>query len=288
VASTKVTFPVSFELHNDILVVHIEGDSQQDMALRRDLADVLAFAEENKSVRAVLLCCIDCCSLAGADILEFSVPTNAPSLGDLCNRIEALNKVVVAYLHGASSGAGVAIALSSHYRVASENVSVAMPEVQARLVPGAGVTQRVSRLVGAHVGLDLMLSGRAIGAIEAFSIGLVDKIVGLAEPIEECVAHARRLLSTHAPLRRTRNMDGLNYRPTTLSAIHAARIAANRRAGEVAAISKIIDCVEAASELPFEEGLAFERVRLLECLELAKDNATEAGFLPRVVPHKDS
>ena len=145
-------------------------------AVRQGLLDAIRVAEDDAS-RAVLIICDGRTFVAGADITEFGKPPKKPRLLDLLDKIEASSKLVVSALHGTALGGGLELALSSHYRCALDSTKVGLPEVKLGLLPGAGGTQRVPRLVGVKAALDLIISGTPIGATEAYVLGLVDKIV---------------------------------------------------------------------------------------------------------------
>lgn len=224
------------------------------VAVRQGLAAALEVAEADNSA-AVLIRGEGGLFSAGADIGEFGRSKGgAPALGALCRRLELLDKPVVALLSGVALGGGLELALAAHLRLAEEGVQVGLPEVLLGLVPGAGGTQRLPRLTGAGVALDLMLSGRVIGLGEAVALGVVDRVVG-AEPVAEARAAALALAGgawTRTEDRREGMRDIAAYR----GAVAAAR--GRAAAGRLPAPGRIVDCVEAALLLPFEQGLAFE------------------------------
>ena len=141
------------------------------IALRRHIVDSLAQAEADPQVRAILLVGSGRAFSAGADIREFGQPPQQPALPEVCNRIEACTKPVVAAIHGAALGGGLEVALAAHYRARDARAKLGLPEVQLGLLPGAGGTQRAPRLIGVKAALDLMLSGRQAGAKEALELG---------------------------------------------------------------------------------------------------------------------
>ncbi|WGV16823.1 enoyl-CoA hydratase-related protein [Fuscovulum ytuae] len=194
---------------------------------------------------------------AGADIGEMGSNPVALPLGHICDRIEGLSLPVVVLLSGPAIGGGLELALAAHLRLAVEGAHVSLPEVHLGLLPGAGGTQRLPRLVGAEVALDLMLTGRVLPAAEALAIGVIDRVIPAGV---DAVAEARAAALTLAQSgtwRRTGDLrDGFRDVTGYRAALDAARQA--RRGGRLPAPGRIVDCVEAALLLPLEQGLAFE------------------------------
>ncbi|SAL00922.1 3-hydroxyacyl-CoA dehydrogenase NAD-binding domain-containing protein [Caballeronia ptereochthonis] len=260
---------VEHQLRGSVLVVTIDHApvNALNAAVRRGLIDAVTAADANASVRAVLIVGAGRNFIAGADIREFGKPAVPPSLPEVCNRIEACSKPVIAAIHGAALGGGLEVALASHYRIAFEGAKLGLPEVQLGLLPGAGGTQRASRLIGAEAALSLMLSGRHVGAQEALRLGLVDRVGQSDDVLTEGLAYAHELIATQAAPRRTRNARGPADRQASADAIAAARAETQKKSRGLLSPMKIVDCVEAALNLPFDEGLQFERKQFLECRE---------------------
>jgi 3-hydroxyacyl-CoA dehydrogenase len=191
--------------------------------VRRGLAAAIEHAEANDAVQAVLIVGAGRNFIAGADIREFGKPPQPPALPDVCNRIEACHKPVIAAIHGAALGGGLEVALAAHYRLAVAGAKLGLPEVQLGLLPGAGGTQRTPRLIGAEAALSLMLSGRHASAQEAHKLGLVERVGASDDILAEGLAYAQELLAAHAPARRTRDAQALADRSQAQAAIDAAR-----------------------------------------------------------------
>ncbi len=213
--------------------------------------------------------------IAGADIREFGKTPLPPALPEVCNRIEACNKPVIAAVHGAALGGGLEVALAAHYRLAVNGVKLGLPEVQLGLMPGAGGTQRAPRLIGAGPALDLMLSGRQVGAEEALALGLVDRIGRSDDTLAEGLAYAQELLAAGAPVRRTRDAQGLADQPASRAALDAARADVAAKSRGLFSPQKIVEAVEAALDRPFDEGLRIERAFFLQCI----DSPQRAGLI---------
>ncbi|WP_250530245.1 3-hydroxyacyl-CoA dehydrogenase NAD-binding domain-containing protein [Caballeronia sp. ATUFL_F1_KS4A] len=260
---------VQHELRGSVLVVTIDHApvNALNAAVRRGLIDAIEAADADASVRAVLIVGAVRNFIAGADIREFGKPAVPPSLPEVCNRIERCEKPVVAAIHGAALGGGLEVALASHYRIAVAGAKLGLPEVQLGLLPGAGGTQRSARLIGAQAALSMMLSGRHIGAEEALRLGLVDRVGQSDDVFAEGLAFAHELIATKAAPRRTKNARGLADKEASVAAIAAARAETRKKSRGLLSPLKIVDCVEAALNLPFDEGLRFEREQFLECRE---------------------
>ncbi|WIM09771.1 3-hydroxyacyl-CoA dehydrogenase NAD-binding domain-containing protein [Enhydrobacter sp.] len=211
--------------------------------------------------------------IAGADIREFGKPPRGANLNDVIAAMENCPKIVVAALHGTPLGGGLETALGAHYRVALPTTRVGLPEVHLGLLPGAGGTQRLPRLTGAKYALDAILSGRHIPAPEARSKGIVDALVE-GDLLAGAVAHAQMLVAQKAPRRRVRDLDVTLESPDLFKDTEKA-IA--RRARGFKAPWNIIKCVQAACELPFDEGMKRERELFVE-LVTSQESAAQRYY----------
>ncbi|KAH0429986.1 3-hydroxyacyl-CoA dehydrogenase [Paraburkholderia fungorum] len=268
---------VTRELRGKVLLVTVDHAPVNALSadVRRGLLAAIEAAETDKAVEAVLIVGAGRNFIAGADIREFGKPPVPPSLPDVCNRIEACAKPVVAAIHGAALGGGLEVALAAHYRLAVDGAKLGLPEVQLGLLPGAGGTQRTPRLIGAPAALDLILSGRHAGAKEALTLGLIDRLGSSGDVLAEGLAYVHELLAAHAPVRRTRDAAALSDRAASLAAIAAARAETAKKSRGLFSPLKIVDAVQAAVEQPFEDGLRLERKLFLECL----DSPQRAGLI---------
>ncbi|MFM0238009.1 3-hydroxyacyl-CoA dehydrogenase NAD-binding domain-containing protein [Paraburkholderia phytofirmans] len=268
---------VSRELRGKVLLVTIDHAPVNALSadVRRGLLAAIEAADADKSVEAVLIVGAGRNFIAGADIREFGKPPVPPSLPDVCNRIEACTKPVVAAIHGAALGGGLEVALAAHYRIAVDGAKLGLPEVQLGLLPGAGGTQRTPRLIGAQAALDLILSGRHASAKEALAFGLIDRLGSSDDILAEGLAYVHELLAAHAPVRRTRDAAALSDRAASLAAVATARAETAKKSRGLFSPLKIVDAVEAAIEQPFDEGLRVERKLFLECI----DSPQRAGLI---------
>ena len=269
---------VRSELRDDgILVVTLDNPPVNALGVdvRRGLLAAIEKADAERAVTAVLIVGAGRNFIGGADIREFGKLPQPPSLPEVCNRIEACTKPVVAAIHGAALGGGLEVALAAHYRLAVDGSKLGLPEVTLGLLPGAGGTQRTPRLIGAQAALDLMLSGRHAGAKEACTLGLVDRIGPTGDALADGLAYAQELVAARAPVRRTRDAAGLAERKSSRAAIEAARAETSKKSRGLFSPLKIVDAVQAALEQPFDDGLRHERQLFLQCI----DSPQRAGLI---------
>ena len=259
---------VKTERRDSVLVVTIANPPVNALGVdvRRGLVAAISAAESDGAVAAVLIVGAGRNFIAGADIREFGKPPQLPSLPEVCSRIEDCSKPVLAAIHGAALGGGLEIALSAHYRLGVASAKLGLPEVQLGLLPGAGGTQRAPRLIGAKAALDLILSGRHASAKEALALGLIDRLGEGTDALPEGLAYARELVDAKAPVRRTRDAAALADRDVQRAALEAARADTAKKSRGLFSPMKIIEAVEAALSLPFDEGMALERQLFLQCI----------------------
>ena len=264
----------------DVLVVSIHNPPVNALgaAVRQGLLAAMEKAEASTQAKAVLIVGEGKAFIAGADIREFGQPAVPPSLPDVCARIEACTKPVIAAIHGAALGGGLEVALSAHYRLALQSASagaqLGLPEVNLGLLPGAGGTQRAPRLMGVKAAAELMLGGKPLSAKAALAAGLVDQCVEGTDPTAAGLAYANALLAQNAPVRRTRDL-AIAEPAAALADLDALAADTARKSRGLFSPMKIIECVRAAVELPFDEGMAKERALFMECL----DSPQRAGLI---------
>ncbi|MEJ8825366.1 3-hydroxyacyl-CoA dehydrogenase NAD-binding domain-containing protein [Variovorax humicola] len=263
--------------HGDVQCITIDNPPVNAIssAVRRGLKEAVEAADVDASVKAILIVGEGANFVAGADIREFGQAPQPPSLPEVCNRIEACGKPVIAAIRGAALGGGLEIALAAHYRVALQDAKLGLPEVQLGLMPGAGGTVRAPRLVGAQAALDLMLSGRHAKAREAASLGLVDDLAAGEDAQAAGLAHASQLLAQGAGVRRTRDAQGLADRAAAQAAIDAARADTSRKSRGLFSPMKIVEAVQTALDKSFDEAVKLEREAFLACI----DSPQRAGLI---------
>ena len=261
---------VNIAREGQVLVVTIQNPPVNafSQAVRQGLADAVAQARSDAQVQAILLVGSGKAFIAGADIREFGKPAMPPSLPDVLVQLENSDKIVVAAIHGPALGGGLEVALSCHYRLAVSGAKLGLPEVQLGLLPGAGGTQRTPRLIGVKAALDLMLSGRHASAEEALAMGLVDKVEPAGSDARTAgLAYANALLAQNAPVRRTREATALADKAASQAELDAAKAESAKKSRGLFSPGKIIECVQGALDLPFEQGMQNERKLFVQCLE---------------------
>src|SRR5882672_4702694 len=159
---------VSLSISAPIAVITVASPPVNALSttVREGLLATLGVATANPVVNAIMLICAGRTFFAGADIREFDKPFTEPSLRTVIGAIESSPKPVIAAIHGTALGGGLEVALGCHYRIAARSAKVGLPEVQLGLLPGAGGTQRLPRLVGVEAALDIIVSGRHVAAGE--------------------------------------------------------------------------------------------------------------------------
>lgn len=275
-AAIPASSVVTTALQGDVLVVTIDNPHVNALgaAVRQGLLAAMQQAQADAAVAAVLLVGAGKAFIAGADIREFGKPPVAPILPEVCRAIENLNKPVVAVLHGAALGGGLEVALSAHYRLALPAATLGLPEVNLGLLPGSGGTQRAPRLMGVQAATTLMLSGQPLKAQAALQAGLVDKLVEGTDPLAAGLAYLLELLAANAPVRRTRDL-AIAEPQAALAWLDAQKAETAKKSRGLFSPLKIIECVQAALQLPFDEGMARERALFMECL----DSPQRAGLI---------
>jgi 3-hydroxyacyl-CoA dehydrogenase len=230
--------------------------------VRQGLSDAIETVDTSADIDAAIIVGDGRTFIAGADISEFGKPPQPPALPDVINRIEASMKPIVAVLHGTALGGGLEVALGAHYRVGLKGARVGLPEVTLGILPGAGGTQRMPRLVGVDAALDMITSGRHVPIAEAEKLGIVDTVSDEADPKAAGLAFAAKILADNRGVRRIRDMEPPAKDDAVLADWRAKVTKAAR--GQIAPPT-CVDAVAAALSLPFEDGLAEER-RLFKTL----------------------
>jgi 3-hydroxyacyl-CoA dehydrogenase len=247
-------------------------------AVRAGLIEALAGARDDAGVVAIVIASAGRTFVAGADITEFGKPRQSPGLHEVIAALDAMPKPTVAAMHGTPLGGGLELALGCHFRLAAPGTRLGLPEIKLGLLPGAGGTQRLPRLVGVDKALGMILSGDPIPAQDALAAGLVDEIVE-GDLVTGAVAFARCVIAEKRPLRRARDFDDklapARSDPTAYDAI-VAKYA--KRGRNLAAPAAVIEAVRGAFTLPFDEGLKREGMAFLELVNNDQSKAQRHVF----------
>ncbi|HET9629728.1 MAG TPA: 3-hydroxyacyl-CoA dehydrogenase NAD-binding domain-containing protein [Novosphingobium sp.] len=270
----------SYAIEDGIGIITIDSPPVNALGIkvRRALAEGFAKFGADDSVKAIVLICGGRTFFAGADISEFGKPMEQPNLQVTLAAIENGTKPVVAAIHGTALGGGYELALTCHYRVAVPSAKVGLPEVKLGLLPGAGGTQRLPRIVGAAAALEIIVGGNPVPAKKALELGMVDALAEEGKLREDAIAFARKVLAEGRPLQRVRDrqdkVDPDKGNQSLFDEFRRKNARANRgfRAPE-----NIIKAIEAAVELPFEQGIKRER-ELFEELHDSVESAAQRYY----------
>jgi 3-hydroxyacyl-CoA dehydrogenase len=257
---------VTLERQGDIDVITIDNPPVNAFshAVRVALMDAVVEADASDSL-AIVLHCAGRTYVAGADITEFGKPPKDPWLPAVFNRLEDCSKPVVAAVHGTALGGGLESVIASHYRIATPTARLGLPEVTLGLLPGAGGTQRAPRVMGVEASLDLMLSGKPVSAGTALECGLIDRIAQ-GDLLEAALAYTRELVDSGAGPRRSSTL-AIDSAHLAEDFFEQKRTAIARKTRGLPAPQFIIECVELATTLDFDQGREVERKRFQELMD---------------------
>jgi 3-hydroxyacyl-CoA dehydrogenase len=263
---------VSAAIRDGVMVVTIDNPpvNATSADVRAGLEKALDHAESAADVVALVITGAGRTFIGGADIREFGKPAIDPILPAVIEKIEALSRPVVAAMNGAALGGGLELALACHYRVAAPVAQVGLPEVKLGIVPGAGGTQRLPRLIGIPAAIELIATGRSVKATEALSLGIIDEVAE-DDLLDAAVRAAQGLVGKALP--RTGELAVAPADPAEIETASAKVLAKARGQRAPAEAVRLV----AASTRPFAEGLADERATFL-----ALRDSREAGALRHV------
>lgn len=268
---------VQFEVRGPVAVVTIDNPPVNALgaAVREGLAKAIETANADASVTAIVIASAGKAFIAGADISEFGKPQAAPLLPDLLDAIERSAKPVVAAIQGVALGGGLEVALACHGRVALPVAKLGLPEVKLGLIPGAGGTQRLPRLIGAAKAFPVMLSGEPVSAGQALEYGLLDEIVS-----SDLVTAAIRLAEGLAAegRRPVTSADDERLTEADREAFEGLAKEALRKAEGMPTVPALVEAVRSAFLLPFAEGLAVERRLFLSLIADERSKALRHVF----------
>lgn len=266
---------ISTDIRENIAVITIDNPPVNALshAVRSGLCDALEKVSKNKAVQAIVIICAGRTFCAGADISEFGKPPLDPTLPDLMALMDRVQKPLVAAMHGTALGGGFEVALCCHYRVMDVSAKVGLPEVNLGLIPGAGGTQRLPRLIGAEAALEMICGGKPISADKAMDLGIADQL-SEGYLLEDVVGFTHTLLTDQKPLRRISELicdapDGI---------FEAYKEKTARKSRGFLAPFAAIEAVKASTEMFFEDGINFEREKFIELLSSPHSKAQRHLF----------
>jgi 3-hydroxyacyl-CoA dehydrogenase len=267
IASQSPETAVRYRLLDDVALLTIDFPPVNALGapMREGMMQRLDQALADERVKAIVLIGANDRFVAGADIREFGQPRKGPELVEIQEKMEASAKPIVCALDGHALGGGLELALAAPFRVAAGRAKIGLPEVHLGILPGAGGTQRVTRIAGPIVALDLILSGRHISAAAGRDLGLIDEVTD-GDVLTAAIAFACKRAAEGGPfpkaIERVDNVSNVDL------AIFDAERRANAKKWEgMIAPFKIVDCVEAACTKSPREGLAFESAAFKICLD---------------------
>lgn len=272
-----MTKPVNIETVGTIAVIEVSNPpvNALSQSVRAGLADCVAQANADNGIQAIVICCSGRTFIAGADIREFGKPHADPSLPSVIETIEASKKLIIASLHGTALGGGLEVALGAHYRIAQPNTRFGLPEVTLGLLPGAGGTQRLPRLIPVKEALGMITSGRQINVTKAQATGLIDTVAEHDDPRAAGLAYARQLLSGG---KSTHPTGALPCHTAEAGLFDATRASLTKKMRGQNAPLICVDAVECATKLPIAEGLARERAYFQELMTSDQRSALIHAF----------
>lgn len=241
--------------HADVAVICLSNPpvNALGVAMRRALEAAVLRAQSDVSVKAVIIRAEGRFFSAGADIAEFSAPIEKLELPDLLDLIEKSSKPVLAAINGVALGGGLELALACHYRIASSLAKMGLPEVKLGILPGAGGTQRLPRVIGVGPALSMIVGGEPIDAEEALSLGLVDRLSSPEEFDTAILNYAREII--RLGVRRTGDLEAL----AETALFDGFRAENQNKIRGMEAPTACIRAVEIATQVPLDEGLKMER-----------------------------
>lgn len=278
---TAINPVTDLSMDGDVAVITLNSPPVNALSanVREGLYEGFKAATTNPDAKAIVLICEGRTFIAGADITEFGGASRGPSLFDVQEMMENAPKPVIAAIHGTALGGGLEVALVAHYRVAIPSARLGLPEVNLGLLPGAGGTQRLPRIAGPEKALEMMTSGRHAPASEALAMGLVDELAEEGKLREAAVAFARRCVAENKPLVKVRDnnskVEAARGKPEIFEAFRKANA---RKFRGFLAPEYNIRCIEAAVNLPFDEGLAVERKLFGELVTGSQSAAQRYSF----------
>jgi 3-hydroxyacyl-CoA dehydrogenase len=259
-----MTSPITTERHDDVLVIISNNPPVNALgaAVRQGLEAGIKQGLADASIKAMVIRCDGRTFFAGADITEFGKPFVEPGLPTLVDQIEASDKPVVAAIHGTALGGGCEVTLGCHYRIAVPSAKIGTPEVKLGLLPGAGGTQRIPRVAGVPLALEMTAKGDPISAKRALDAGLIDRLAGEGSLIDDAIAFAREVADARPLPRASQKVAKAD--PEAVAAFKKEN--AKRFRGFDAPAANIACVEKAADGSSFADGVAFERAEFMKLM----------------------
>ena len=278
----KLSQSVSYDVRDGVGLLISDNPPVNAMSyhVRQGLVDGLEIARGDENAQAIVLHCEGRTFFPGMDITEFANPNvpEAPTTTGVIEGLEGASKPVIAAIHGTALGGGLETALGCHYRVATPSAKLGLPEVKLGIIPGAGGTVRLPRVMGVQKALEMMTSGSPISARQALAGGLVDEVVE-GDLLSGAIAFAKKVVSENRPLVKIRDLneklEGARENPAIFDDF---RKSIARKTRGFKAPEAIIQSVQAAVHLPFDEAIRNERELFVECQTSPEARAQQYFF----------
>ena len=271
-----MTEPVTLTRDADIGIISVNNPPVNALSqpVRAGLAAAIAGGNADRGLAALVVHCEGRTFIAGADIREFGKPLQPPGLSEVIDEIENSSKPVIAAIHGTALGGGFEVALGCHYRVAVPSAKVGLPEVKLGLLPGAGGTQRLPRLIGPEAALQFIVEGNPVTAVKAAAMGIIDEIIE-GDLRSGAVAFARKVVAEKRPLRKVSALNVQLDNPDLFAEFEKS--IAKKQRGFLAPFH-CIKAVRAACELPFADGCKRERELFTQLMDSPQSKAQRHVF----------
>lgn len=273
----------SYQVQGGTAVITLDNPPVNGLghALRSHIVSCIDEAQVDDKVSAIVLIGSGRAFSGGADIREFNTPKSSaePNFHTMISVVEESRKPVIAAIGGACMGGGLELALGCHFRVAVAGAQIALPEVKLGLLPGAGGTQRLPRLVGVETAVNMIVSGSVVPSEQLKTTALFDEFIEGAQVgdlLSGALAFAAKVVAEKRPLKRVRDIK-IDY-PNAQAFFQFARNTVGAMAKNFPAPLKCVDAVAASVAKPFAEGLAFERKLFLELIQTTESMALRHAF----------
>ncbi len=268
-----------YDLNGAIAVIRLDNPPVNGLglALRQGIVNGIHQAEADDAVKAVVLIGSDRAFSGGADISEFgsSKASAEPNLNTVINYVETSRKPVIAAVSGACMGGGLELALGCHYRISKPDAQIALPEVKLGLLPGAGGTQRLPRVIGAEHALNMIVSGSVVPAKQFKGSALFDELVE-GELLDAAIAYATKVANENLPLKKVRDLKAKH--PNSEGFFMFTRNTVGAMAKNYPAPLKCVDAVKAAVTMPFDKGMEVEREAFVNLMQTPESRALRHAF----------
>ncbi|RFA29198.1 3-hydroxyacyl-CoA dehydrogenase [Alkalilimnicola ehrlichii] len=268
-----------YELQDGIAVIRLENPPVNGLSyeLRRGIVDGIKKAEADDNAKAVVIIGSDRAFSGGADITEFNTPKvmAEPTLPTVINVLDSTELPVVAAIGGVCMGGGLELAMGCHFRIAHPQTQVALPEVKLGLLPGAGGTQRLPRLIGIEYAMNLIVSGTQVPAAMFQGTPLFDELVE-GDLLESALTFAKKVVEEQRPLKRVRDMKVSHPKPEAF--FLWAKTSVGAVAKNYPAPLKCVEAVKASIEKKFDDGIKLERELFAQLIQTPESRALRHAF----------